>query len=448
MKSIIAKALILGFAAAATAAAGCSQGPSGSTAPSTGSAGDPAGEEGTGSVSAQLTVPGGLTIDHVDYTLSNGINLYQGTGKVGQQSLSIAVGNVRPGSGYTVTLTAPTTDGTVVCRGQSALFTVAGSTVTAVDVPLACTSTAEAGLVSIGGTLSSCVTVNKIVANPPTAPAGGQITLEGFAVAPGTPPLAYQWSASTGSFDNPTSAITTYTCPSAAGQVPILLTVTALGNGGFGDGSACSQVASTMAITVTCTDDGGAPPDAASDVFQFDAPSDASDASDVNPDSGGGPCTGNKVGLCTPTEVLLESHAQSCYECMFQAGCIDDDVFGDVNNECEDLPGTWNSGPQAGASKDSLCLSLASCILSTGCAGTPAGIANCYCGPAAVGSACASAGTNVNGACLAQELAGFPFPLGDNTDILKNFDDTTTPSGKANQIFTCAIANGCSSCTH
>jgi hypothetical protein len=69
----------------------------------------------------------------------------------------------------------------------------------------------------------------------------------------------------------------------------------------------------------------------------------------------------------------------------------------------------------------------------------------CYCGTHA-GSACASAGASVDGACVSSEVTGLGFPVADNTDILKNFTDVTRPAGRANQIFTCAISNSCAAC--
>jgi hypothetical protein len=110
------------------------------------------------------------------------------------------------------------------------------------------------------------------------------------------------------------------------------------------------------------------------------------------------------------------------------------------------MAGTFDAGAAAGQPDRDLCLATLACILTTSCAASAAGVSNCYCGPAAVGSACASAGPNVNGACVTSEVNGLGFPVSDNTDILKNYTDVTRPSGVANQMMACASSNGCSAC--
>jgi hypothetical protein len=174
------------------------------------------------------------------------------------------------------------------------------------------------------------------------------------------------------------------------------------------------------------------------------------------------PCAGNATGICTPTEAAFVQQdidqgnataaggdsATGCYPCLFMNGCIDDTVFPDTDHECGDLSGTFGAGAQSGTADSALCLDTLACILQTSCtavAGTSE-ISNCYCGPTHDGTACASAGSAVNGACLTPEVNGLGFDVSDNTDILKNFTDTALPTGMANQILQCAISNACTAC--
>jgi hypothetical protein len=155
-------------------------------------------------------------------------------------------------------------------------------------------------------------------------------------------------------------------------------------------------------------------------------------------------CSGNADGVCTPTEALFVAHdiaaghaaTVDCYACLMSSGCLDDTQFGDKNHECGDLSGTFGSG-----AAPALCLDTVSCILSTSCSASDVSI--CYCGPSHAGNACQTA-ANPDGQCKAQELAGLG--VTDNATVLKDYTDTTRPSGMANQIFACAESNSCGAC--
>ena len=167
----------------------------------------------------------------------------------------------------------------------------------------------------------------------------------------------------------------------------------------------------------------------------------------------------NTSGLCTATEAQFvqldidaglattagEDPGSGCYSCLVNAGCLDDNEFGDVGHECgvgpggttSDLPATFVNGSGVSVDSTSTCLATIQCILSTAC-GTTAngGLTNCYCGTEGGGPTACSTATSVNGACEAQELAGFSHT--DNSDIVnKDFTNTLEPSGMANEIFSC-----------
>jgi HYDIN/CFA65/VesB family protein len=153
----------------------------------------------------------------------------------------------------------------------------------------------------------------------------------------------------------------------------------------------------------------------------------------------------------------------NCLSCLVAGSCLDDPIHGVRNRECDDIgtagfvgsSTTFTNGSGATVSTVSACLGALDCMTgATGqqCAASAQGDTFCYCGVSGfnqVGpTACSSRGANVNGACLAPEVAGFTFPQSDANDIINNYTDTTgaNPSGIANQILNCAQGNGCNAC--
>jgi hypothetical protein len=168
-------------------------------------------------------------------------------------------------------------------------------------------------------------------------------------------------------------------------------------------------------------------------------------------------CPGNTTGTCTATEALFvqrdidkniatgpgaDSSATSCYNCLFNGGCLDDDAFGDTGNECGDFGATQFNGGSAATE----CQSTISCILGSNCAS--GAVSGCYCGTAGVSTACQGnpAPGPINGACDNQIATGLGFAVTDGTDNTKNLTDKTRPAGRADQIFQCAQSTGCGSC--
>jgi hypothetical protein len=465
---LIGKALILGFAAATAAVAGCS------TGPSTGSSNLPSSEDSTGSIGLQLTIPGGEIINTVSYTITgNGQNLTGTVNVANSQTISFLVGGIPAGTGYTIALTATTTDGNTTCVG-STTFTVVARQTTQVSLHLQCHATAaDAGSAQVTATADNCATWNSVSANPSETTVGSSIALSATAVAPNPAAITFAWSAPTGTFSAPTAASTTFTS-TTPGSVTVTLVV---GDGPLSSGGTCDTADDTVtfavqfdpgAVDAGAVDTGAPDTGTAADTSVADTSvadtsvADTSTPPDVSTTpvpctttaTGCVPCSGNTSGLCSPTEAAFVAHDISegnatlaggdgpngCYSCLLNAGCLNDNVFGDSGNECGDLTGA------AGSTADpSLCISTLSCVLSTSCASGDS-VSNCYCGPTHAGSACAAAGATVNGACVTQEVAGLGFPIADNTDILKNFDDKTRSSGLANEIFQCAISNACQTC--
>jgi hypothetical protein len=141
-----------------------------------------------------------------------------------------------------------------------------------------------------------------------------------------------------------------------------------------------------------------------------------------------------------------------CYQCLIAAGCLDAPAKHQTGLECDDLTGTFTDFAMASGTSSVLCDTALSCILSSGtpttsCAANADGLSFCYCGSGGgPASACSAKGTSVNGTCLSQLVAGFPYAQSDATDILGNYTSTASPSGVANSILACASGNGCNQC--
>ena len=255
-KSILRSAILLGAVGAATVG-GVQVGCSSPGAMEPGSAAPPEvlgpSSDGTGTVGMRLTLPGGEQVNSVGWTITgpNGAATVVQTGTANvqnSQTVSFQVGGIPAGSGYTISISGQSVDGTVTCAGSGQFSVVARTTVN-VAVALQCsTAGSEAGSVLVNGSTFNCGTANSITASPAETTVGGSIAVVGSATGPNPGGLTYSWSAPSGSFDTPTAATANYTC-SVAGSVTLTLTV---GDGPIPDGGACNPAASRTTVQVSC----------------------------------------------------------------------------------------------------------------------------------------------------------------------------------------------------
>ncbi len=229
--------LVAALAAGASALVGCGKGASdNSGAGST---------EDVGSVSLALQLASGGVINTFSYSLT-GPSSKTGTIDVSQSTtVSAVIGPIAAGSGYVVSLTGTTTDGTTTCTGTSGMFTVTPKMTAAVTVGIACRKAATTGSVLISGVLNFCPSIDSVSANPPQ---GTSIAI--FASAHDNDnapsPLSYHWTTSSGTLSDANAQNPTLTC-TAPGNVTLTVTAT--------DGDpACSD---TFTLLVAC------PPDSA-----------------------------------------------------------------------------------------------------------------------------------------------------------------------------------------
>ncbi len=222
-------------------AAGCSSegAPSGNT---------PIDDANSASIAMNLDLAPGVTVSSGSYTITgpNGfvrsatVDLSQST------AFSVVIGGIPAGTGYAVSATTSSTDGSVSCAG-SATFDVVARTTTPVTVHLVCHEAARTGSVQVSGSLNVCPVIDTTGASPASVVVGGSIQLSGAAHDSDSGPsaLAYSWSASSGFFDHAQAQNPLFTC-SAPGTVTIDLLVS--------DGDPSAACADHASLSVVCTD--------------------------------------------------------------------------------------------------------------------------------------------------------------------------------------------------
>ena len=200
----------------------------------------------TGIMSMELQIAPGVTINSVAWTISNTGTGFTRTGTVSvrfSNTISFQTGAIPAGSGYSISLTATSVDGSFSCSGSASFAVTAGST-TPVSLTLSCsTAPAGQGTIVVNGTTQICANLDSLSASPLETAVGTPIALAATGSA-GTVPVTFTWTASAGSFDNAGSATQTFTCPTTPG--PVTITVTASPSA-----AACPNVFS-QSVTVTC----------------------------------------------------------------------------------------------------------------------------------------------------------------------------------------------------
>ncbi|HVU53324.1 MAG TPA: hypothetical protein VHL80_21715 [Polyangia bacterium] len=210
-----------------------------------------AGAGPAGSVGLAVTLAGGASVGSVSY-LVTGPSAFSTSGAFDVSSsdtVSAVIGPLPAGNGYSIALSATSTDGTEPCAGSSAPFDVTAHATTTVTVTLRCHEPARDGSLVINGTLNVCPTADGVTATPDEVLLGGTISLAALAHDPDSSPspLAYAWTVSppgAGTLGGGATATPTFTC-ALPGPVTLSFTVT--------DGDPAPACTDTASVTVTCT---------------------------------------------------------------------------------------------------------------------------------------------------------------------------------------------------
>lgn len=207
-------------------------------------------EQATGSVGLALTIGSGTVLNSVSYTVTgpNGFTKSDSINVANSTTISATISGLPAGTGYTVTLTGTSTDGSTSCSGTGSFSVVAHQT-GMVSVNLDCHEAPRTGSVSVNGVVNVCPVIDGIGANPGEALVGTTVALTAMAhdSDAGPAPLAYAWSTTSGTLSSTSAQNPTFTC-TAPGAAKITLAVS--------DGDTAAGCADTSSVTINCT--GGA----------------------------------------------------------------------------------------------------------------------------------------------------------------------------------------------
>jgi hypothetical protein len=227
---------------------GCSSG-----SDTSGSSPEQGGADGFGTVGMNLTLPGGETLNAVSWVITgpNGAStvVQQGSTNIqNSQTIGFTVGGIPAGSGYSVSISGTTVDGTVTCAGSTS-FSVTSRQTTSVTVLMQCGSPApDAGSAAIGAQTYNCAVASGVSASPSETTVGSAVNLTATATGPNAGALAYAWSAPSGTFSAPTGASTSFTCTASG---PVVATVS-VSDGTLPSGASCNPALATSTVTVQC----------------------------------------------------------------------------------------------------------------------------------------------------------------------------------------------------
>ncbi|MGH9887873.1 MAG: hypothetical protein ACREBE_20240, partial [bacterium] len=205
-----------------------------------------AADEDTGTIGMELQIAPGVTLNTVNWTISNATTSFTKTGSVTvrfSNTISFQAGAIPAGDGYTISLSATSVDGAFTCSG-SAGFNISAGATSLVSLTLNCsTAPAGQGTVVVGGTTQICANLDSVSASPLETEVNTPISLAATGSA-GSVPVSFSWMASAGSFDNALIATPVFTCPATPGPVTITVTVSP-------SSATCSTVTS-QTVTVNC----------------------------------------------------------------------------------------------------------------------------------------------------------------------------------------------------
>jgi hypothetical protein len=267
---LMCKTFVFGLAVAAASAVGCSGGKA--TGPGTQGNGEHAGEIGL-----NLTLLGGEQIPSLSYTLQNGTAADTVTGTVALPNVvegntpfvvpTFEIVPVAVGTGYSISVTGASADGTVTCSGSDPAtlpvsasnpgFAVTSGNETVVNILVTCVSNVKTGSVQGVATVQNCPTVSTLTAINATAnitAPGNTSSIFASAVAPNQAGVTYAFSVTKGtgvlsgqtSAAGGTSSSITFTCPTT-GEADTIQVVTT-----DQTGAVCPASMTTATTTVTC----------------------------------------------------------------------------------------------------------------------------------------------------------------------------------------------------
>lgn len=216
-----------------------------------GCAGDTPSTSGdTGSLSLQLELGNGATVNTVEWVITRGgMEPMDGTIDTSAPgaTASIEVFGLEPGDGYRITMTAQGTDEETRCTGDTD-FSVTAGQATEIMVILSCKTPPRLGAVRANGKFNICTELAKMIVSPLQTSVGNTIDLSAIGEDAEGDDFEYMWTAEGGTVADPSAADTAFTCETE-GEGFVAVTVS---DDGF---DVCDS--GTWEVAVTCVGDGG-----------------------------------------------------------------------------------------------------------------------------------------------------------------------------------------------
>jgi cysteine-rich repeat protein len=454
--------------------------------------------ENAGTVKLGLTLPDATTLSSVAYKVfaSDGTTvLASGTINTSDKGATPSVDvSVIASLQDTVNLHG-TTSANVVCDGTSLKFDVAKGGTTMIGVNLVCggsQNTTGSGSLIVNGTVilgNNCPVLQTWMASPLTTSTAGQIDVSASATdidtTMGTPlqHLSYAWTATAGTFVDPTMATTKYNCSVAGAQT---LTVT------VSDDYTPTPCKATMTFPVTCVS-----LTCGNGVLDTGEQCDSTAPTDPNKNNcdanchlicgngkldPGEQCDPPVTGICSATcqfvppmcgDGILQ-HGEQCdppngTTCSSTCTTIvmDPPDLSAACQTCENTqialanatacsdPTAFFTGGQtqhfgclgfASGTPQTTCFSLLSCLRTSHCNGInglgPDDFSDCFCG-SLTSVQCLQMGGSTTAACYSQyNAANAAVPIA-GSDVTTLFVDPRSPVGIADNIVKCDVQGGC-----
>lgn len=182
--------------------------------------GNPAQDAVTSTGTIELQLANQVGLDSLDYAIA-GPNQFASSGTLDLSSASTisgTIGGIPAGFGFTILLSGRLTDGSTACSGTST-FTVVERMTTIVPVHILCFPTPN-GSISVSGTINLCPVIDMISPASTSAFVGDPVAFTATVrdLDAGPAPLTFSWTASSGTFDDPSLNSPLFTC-TAPGNV-------------------------------------------------------------------------------------------------------------------------------------------------------------------------------------------------------------------------------------
>lgn len=175
---------------------------------------NPGRREGTGQLALELRLRSGAALESVQAKLTSDVLTAPIQRVIGVAAESATVsayfGGLLSGE-YRIDLNATSPDGRVVCSG-SAEFVVEPKQLAQIIVPLACTNAGERGETVVNAQVNVCPVMTHLFAGPVIVDDRDPVAVEVEVTDADGDPILYEWSATRGTFDNPSARETLYHC--------------------------------------------------------------------------------------------------------------------------------------------------------------------------------------------------------------------------------------------